>query len=446
MTMMKRGPQQKEKKLLSATGLLGEVRKVFEKVPYIRTNARGRERNISLADSLMSALAMFSLKSPSLLAFDQALKDPIISHNLKSLYHIKQAPSDTYMREELDEVVPESLRKCFLSVFEAAQRGKLFEQYWFLDGYLILTDGTEIFNSEKISCSNCCKKNHRDGRTTYYHQVLAGAIAHPEQRQVIPLCPEIISMQDGAEKNDCERRATQRFLTALKKEHPRLAATIVSDALSANAPQINEIKAFGYHFIINVKPGSNKSLFDFISGLELLEVHITKGKNNYIFRYINNVPLNDSKDAPLVNFLECKATEVNGKRVTEKIFTWVTDHEITKNNVYLIMQGGRARWKIENETFNTLKNQGYQFEHNFGHGKKNLMTVFAFLMLLAFLIDQIQEAACGLFQAALQKMISRRALWDKIRCYFNAYLINSWEDLFRAIAQSLGVALPINSS
>ncbi len=85
MTMLKRGPQNKEKKLLSAADLLREVRKVFEKIPSIRTNARGRERNISVADSLMSALAMFSLKSPSLLAFDQALKDPVIRHNLKSL-------------------------------------------------------------------------------------------------------------------------------------------------------------------------------------------------------------------------------------------------------------------------------------------------------------------------------------------------------------------------
>jgi len=444
--IMKRGPQQKEKKLLSAAGLLEQVRKVFEKVPFSRTNARGRERNISLADSLMSALAMFSLKSPSLLAFDQAIKDPIISHNLKSLYRVKQAPCDTYMREELDKVEPRMLRKCFLSVFEAAQRGKLFEQYWFLDGYLILTDGTEIFNSEKISCSNCCKKNHRDGRITYYHQVLTGVIAHPKHRQVIPLGPEIISMQDGASKNDCERRATQRFLAALKKEHPRLAATIVSDALSANTPQINEIKASGYHFIINVKPGNNKSLFDFISGLKLPDVHITKGKNNYIFRYINNVPLNDSKDAPLVNFLECKATEIDGKKVSEKIFTWVTDHEITQNNVYLIMQGGRARWKIENEAFNTLKNQGYQFEHNFGHGKKNLMSVFAFLMLLAFLIDQIQEAACGLFQAALQKMASRRALWERMRCYFYICLVDSWEALFKAIGNGTGAVICSNSS
>ena len=155
---MKRGPQQKEKKLLSAAGLLREVRKVLEKVPSNRTDSRGRNRNISLADSLMSALAMFGLKSPSLLAFDQAVRDPIISHNLKSLYRIKQAPCDTYMREELDKVAPESIRKCFLSVFEAARRGKLFEQYWFLDGYLVLVDGTGVFNSEKISCANCCKK------------------------------------------------------------------------------------------------------------------------------------------------------------------------------------------------------------------------------------------------------------------------------------------------
>ena len=441
--LKKRGLQQRQKKLMSAAGLLGEVRKVFEKIPVFRSNTRGRDKKISLADSLMSALAMFSLKSQSLLAFDQARENEMISHNLKTLYGIKQAPSDTHMREELDKVDPTNLRGTFTSVFQAIQRGKLLEQYRFLDGYLILTDGTGMFSSEKVSCKNCCEKHHRDGRTTYYHQVLVGAIAHPEQRQVIPLCPELISKQDGTSKNDCERRATQRFLTALKKEHPRLQGTIASDALSANAPQINEIKEFGYHYIINVKPKGNKALFDFINGIELSEEHVIVGKNRYRFRYINQVPLNDTKGAPLVNFLECIATEVKGKRIQEKRFTWVTDHTITKDNVYLIMQGGRARWKIENETLNTLKNQGYQFEHNFGHGHKNLTAVFAFLMLLAFLIDQIQEAACGLFQAALQKKISRRGLWESLRNYFYTYFINSWEDLFTAIGQEIGTKLVV---
>lgn len=442
----KRNLQQRQKKLLSACGLIREVRKVFERVPDYRSNTRGRNIKISLADSLMSALAMFSLKSPSLLAFDQAYRNKLVSHNLKSLYKIKQAPSDTHMREELDNVDPKELREGFLSVFKAIQRGNLLEQYRFLDSYLILIDGTGMFHSKKIRCENCCEKHHRDGCTTFYHQVLVGAIVNPDLRQVIPLCPEPISKQDGTAKNDCERRATQRFLTALKKEHPRLQGTIVSDALSANTPQINEIKSLGYNFIINVKSGRNKTLFEFISGIELQEVHINVGKNRYLFRYINEIPLSDVKNAPIVNFLECIAIETKGKMEKEKRFTWVTSHIITKDNIYQIMRGGRSRWKIENETFNTLKNQGYQFEHNFGHGYKNLTSVFTYLMLLTFLIDQVQEAACGLFQAALQKMISRRNLWEGIRNYFHTYFIDSWEDLFTAIQKEIGAKLKINTS
>jgi len=442
MMLMKRGPQKREEKQLSAKQLLLRAKIVFDQVQ----DPRGRDRDICLDDSLMSALAMFSLKSPSLLAFDLACNEKTVRHNLKNLYWVNRAPSDTYMREELDKVDPASIRDCFCAMFNAVQRYKLLEHYRFLDGYLVLTDGTGMFSSDKVHCKNCCEKHHRDGRRTYHHNALGAAIVHPDLRQVIPLCPEPINKQDGSEKNDCERRATQRLLSALKKEHPRLQATMVSDALSANAPQINEIKSFGYHFIINAKPGNNKALFDFIDGLTLPEVLVVKDKNSYTFRYINDVSLNDAKDAPLVNFLECKATEIDGKTITKKTFTWVTDHVITADNVYLIMQGGRARWKIENETFNTLKNQGYQFEHNFGHGKKNLTTVFMFLMMLAFLIDQIQEAACGLFQAALQAKGSRRVLWERMRSYFYICFIDSWEDLFTAIGQNIGVKLERNTS
>ena len=112
----KRGFQQRQKKLLSASGLLGEVRKVFEKIPVSQGNSRGRNKKISITDSLMSALAMFSLKSQSLLAFDKVRKSEMISHNLNTLYGIKRAPSDTHMREELDSVDPTSLRGTFLSV------------------------------------------------------------------------------------------------------------------------------------------------------------------------------------------------------------------------------------------------------------------------------------------------------------------------------------------
>ena len=98
------------------------------------------------------------------------------------------------------------------------------------------------------------------------------------------------------------------------------------------------------------------------------------------------------------------------------------------------MRAGRARWKIENETFNTLKNQGYHFEHNFGHGYINLTDVLAVLMLLAFLIDQSQAMSCRLFQTAKKRLFSWLAFWERFRSTFFEFLILSWEDFYQALA------------
>lgn len=438
---MKYQPHRIEKKTLSMKGLITIVREIFDKIP-----SEVKPKKISLSDCLMSALAMFSLKFPSLLYFDGQKASEMVIHNLKTLYEVDDTPSDTRMREVLDEVDPKFLRECFLSVFHAAQRGKLLEEYEFHGSYLCLVDGTEIFNSEKIHCNNCCKKEHKDGRVTYHHQILGAAIAHPNRSQVIPLCPEPVLKQDGSVKNDCERNAFHRFLLDLKKEHPRLKLTMVSDALSATAPHINELKDFGYGFIIVVKPEGNRSLYQWVKG-QTRQVKTTVGKNNYTLRYLNNVPLNDTKNAPPVNFLEAEWEETQGRKIKKGHCGWVTNHEITDENVYELMRGGRSRWKIENETFNTLKNQGYQFEHNFGHGRKNLHTVFAFLMMLTFLIDQIQEATCGLFQKAMGLHKTRRAFWEKFKGLFQYYFVKSWQDLFEAMTPKFrGNTLGANTS
>jgi hypothetical protein len=429
METMKRGRQRREKKSLSISELLNIVRGIFNKI-----KSPVQSRKISLSDCLMSALAMFNLKSPSLLAFDQGMIEPNVEENLKTLFKIRNVPCDTHMREILDEIDFKELRECYLSVFHEAQRGKLLEHYEYLGGYLCLVDGTEIFNSEKVHCKNCCQKKHQNGRVSYHHQILGAVIAKPGVSQVIPLCPEPIKRQDGTTKNDCERNAFARLIEDLKHEHPKLKLTICSDALSANAPHVNCLKSFGYNYIIVVKPEGNKTLFDWVKNIKQEKSFII-GKNKYTFRYVNKVPLNDTKNAPEVNFLECEWIEVIGKQEKKGCCAWITDHEITEKNLYELMCGGRTRWKVENETFNTLKNQGYQFEHNFGHGKKNLHTVFAFLMMLAFLIDQIQEAACGLFQEALKSMKSRRAFWERMRNFFYMYLIDSWVDLFEAMKQ-----------
>ena len=121
-------------------------------------------------------------------------------------------------------------------------------------------------------------------------------------------------------------------------------------------------------------------------------------------------------------------TDPKGK---ETLFSWVTNIQITQTNVFALMKGGRSRWKIENETFNTLKNLGYNLEHNYGHGKKYLSTIFCLLMLLSFLIDQVQGIACGLFQAVKKQAGSFQSLWEKTRVLFEYVEWPSWEDLYR---------------
>ena len=107
------------------------------------------------------------------------------------------------------------------------------------------------------------------------------------------------------------------------------------------------------------------------------------------------------------------------------------------------MRTGRGRWKIENETFNTLKNLGYNFGHNYGHGQKNLCTVLALLMMLAFLVDQLQQGWNEFFQAAWHKMQSKIALWERIRQKFEEYEVASMEMIYKLIIGRLKVRYQI---
>ena len=148
------------------------------------------------------------------------------------------------------------------------------------------------------------------------------------------------------------------------------------------------------------------------------------------YRYMTDVPLNESHFDLKANVVFYE--EIDKKNVKRK-WLWVTNLEITNEVVKEIVKGGRCRWKIENETFNTLKNQGYHYEHNFGHGNKTLSNLLAGLMLLAFLIDQSLEALTLEFKEALTKCISRIRLWEIIRSLFTCFLIDNWDKLYGAI-------------
>lgn len=417
---------------LNADALNGAVRKTFEQV----LEPGDAEYNIPLTDCLMSGYAMFSLKDPSLLAFDHrriAEKD-----NLESIFGIKQAPCDTQMRSRLDPVDPDSLRSGYNEVFRRAQRGKLLEDMVYMEDCLLVSgDGTTYFVSERLSSPACLKKtSSKTGKTTYSLQTYAAVIVHPDRKEVITLPPEPIFNHDGDNKNDCERNACRRWLQKLRKDHPHLKIIITEDGLSPNAPHIRDLIEHRCHYILGTKEGDHAYLAACLDAAvekgEAVEHDIKDVKDpevHHYFRFVNRVPINASNPDLLVNVLEY--WEHGPKGVQH--FCWVTDFTITRQNAYSVMRGGRARWKVENETFNTLKNQGYHFEHNYGLGSKNLSMVFVMLMLLAFLVDQIQQMSCPLFHAAWKKSGSKRELWENMRSVFRYVVVDSMEMLHRVV-------------
>ncbi len=164
----------------------------------------------------------------------------------------------------------------------------------------------------------------------------------------------------------------------------------------------------------------------------------------HCFRYLNGVPRNDANFDLEVNFLEYWEEDPHGR---VQHFSWVSDIPIDHTHLMTLMRGARARWKIENETFNTLKNHGYHFEHNFGHGNQYLSTVLMHLMMLAFLIDYIQQRCCRLFQAALTASKGKTRLWRKLRnrCYWPSKLTHLRPTILTCPRVGVRAARPLES-
>ena len=430
------------RKQLSAPGLYRLVRESFSQL-----EPESSRFQISQTDCLMSGLAVFALKYPSLLQFDQQYhEESCVRHNLRTLFGVLQAPCDTRLRERLDEIDPQGLRIAFRRLWGALQRGKGLEGLEYLEGhYLLSIDGTGYFSSSQVHCDHCLQRHHRDGGITYSHQMLGAVVVHPDSSEVFSLAPEPIIKSDGSKKNDCERNASKRLLSTIKREHPHLKLIVIEDGLSSNGPHIRLLKSLNYRFILGAKESDHRFLFDWVKQTSTTrQVKIkTESGIHYQFRYLNGVPLNDTHFDVEVNFLEVVETTAKGKT---RRFSWVTDIELTDANVMTVMRGGRARWKIENETFNTLKTQGYHFEHNYGHGHHHLSTVLAYLMMLAFLIDQIQQRCCQVFRQAKEKKKSKRALWEWYRSLFFNYELTGWDMMLGALAYGFSSTMVVNDT
>ncbi len=179
-----------QKKHLSFNGLVGNLSGHLNLIEDPRQSGK---IEYSLHDCCMSSFAMMFFQDPSMLEFQTRLEEKHNLNNLKTLFNVDNIPKSSQLREVVDNVPSDNLEIVFKDFFKSLQRGKQLELFRFLNGkYLIPLDGTQEFSSDKIHCRYCLTKKHRTGKITYHHQVLCGAVVHPDYRQVIPIAPEPI--------------------------------------------------------------------------------------------------------------------------------------------------------------------------------------------------------------------------------------------------------------
>lgn len=441
---------------VSMPGLLSTVRAAFESVPDSRRQASIKH---SMDDALMAGLAMFSLKYPSLLMFDEdarangEVENPMTRHNLMSLFSLTSVPSDTQMRTILDPVEPKHLRPAFRAIHSGLQRSNALREMTTLDGRLLLSiDGTGTYSSSRCSCTHCCEKPLKGGKAgekEYYHQMMVAAIVHPDKgKPALPLDFEPITKRDGATKNDCERRAGTRLIPSLAAQYPKRRFCVLADALGANGPHLKLLTEHNMDYLIVAKPGCNAALFEAIGthpGVDEWIFDQGPGIGIQGYRIAHGVPLNDSHKDLLVNTIEYREVDAKGR---EHYWCWVTNLVPTRDNAEEMMRAARARWRIENELFNSLKNQGYHFEHSYGHGEQYLASVLGGLCLLAFLIDQVEEGFCRVFAEVRERCRSRTRMWERLRASFTSVYAPDWGAFFAFWANpgSAGFQLPGSTS
>jgi hypothetical protein len=416
--------------------LIGRLRQACETFPDKR---RGMNLTYPIADIGMAAFSVFFMQSPSFLAHQRYLQEGQGRSNCETLFGMSKIPGDGHIRDMLDPADPALLHPVFDAVLADLEQSSGLSAFRRPSQHVLIAfDGTEYFCSNDISCPHCSTRlrGKDKTRTEYFHTVLAASIVAPGHRHIVPLKPEFIKPQDGAEKQDCETRAVQRWLAAHGGQYKSLNPIYLGDDLHSRQPTCEAVLAADSHFIFVCKPDSHPLIQEYITGIKLPTriVQVKRGRKRFTHRYrwLSGVPMRDGKDALAVNWFEIEIRNEAGDVTYRNSF--ITDLPVGRATVEELVACGRARWKIENETFNTLKTGGYHLEHSYGHGQQNLAALFVALNLLAFAFHTLCDHAEELWRLARSKLSSRAQFFSRLVAITSILIFPSWDDLLQVMA------------
>lgn len=384
---------------------------LFNKLKEIE-DFRKREK-YDLAELIVACIAMFLFKEGSRNAFNNERKEKEFKDNYKKIFKMRLPHMDTVdmVMRLLDSSQLEKVKEVLVI---ALIRKKVFYKYRLLDKYYkVAVDGTHVINVNKGHCDHCLYRTSKNGKVTYFHNVLEAKLIC-SNGFCISLATEWIENPEGDfDKQDCEQKAFVRLATKLKNAFPRLEICVVADGLYPNNTFFNTCKENKWSWIVTFKDGNLPTVWEDVLGLQKItdnnereEVCYENGQRVHRkYLWINHVEYRSFR----LSWFECVESSDN----TKTRFVYISDLEVEWQNVLEMTKSGRMRWKIENEGFNIQKKHGYGLGHQFSRVSMKALKNYYQCMQIAHMINQFFELG-SLLKPMLTGKKTIKHIWKKM--------------------------------
>lgn len=316
----------------------------------------------------------------------------------QALFGVEAFPHGDTLNEVFSKLDPNQGQDVVCTMIKTVIRKKVLYAYRLFDTYFVVgIDGTGTLTFSERHCPYCLTRTH-NGKTLYYHNVLEAKLV-TNNGFAFSLMTEFIENPDeNPTKQDCELNAFYRLAERLKRQFPRLPILLTLDGLFAGGPTFDICKKYGWKFMIVLKDKDLSSVneeFDALLKLQRGNRFCWRtGKKAEIkqhFRWAEDISYVDSESREHnLSVIECRETKSDPKKEEKTTkFKWVTNYKVSANNVAaLANNGGRIRWKVENEGFNVQKNGGYGLEHAYTNNPTSAK-IFYFLLQIAHMLAQL---------------------------------------------------------
>jgi len=379
-----------------------------------------------MAEIVTGSLFMHLLKETSRNAYTNDRVDAVFAKNYFRHFKMQLPHPDTIdkvMRVLQPELLEELKAKLVGSLFEQ----KVLREFRFLGKYyFVAVDATGTHTFDHKHCNCCLTKTSKNGVTTWFHYVLEAKLV-TSSGFAISLASEFIEnlQERDYEKQDCEQKAFVRLAAKIKKYFPRLPICILADGLYPNKTIFKICRDNDWKFIITLKDGNLKTFHQEVELLRGTQKEREVCRANQIshtklkYKYLNDIEY-EGHNYSWVLCDEIK-TRLSDKLEETQRFVYITNIQQTAHIVVSTADGGRLRWKIENEGFNTQKNLGYELEHKFSRVSYTAMQNYYQLLQIAHMINQFVEKSADVVDLLGEHSKQTiKALWKEMITYLKS--------------------------